>query len=79
MVQRVCSLFLAGEWMGVEELLGQDPVVALGLAVVPWRVGARALVACHEIADCVVEGGGAVADLLSVTMRVMRPIPLASK
>jgi len=43
---------LAGPDAGVEKLLGQEPVVSLHLAVVPWRVGADALVArrdgCHR-------------------------------
>ena len=60
LAQLVSSLFLAGEWSGVEELLGQDTVVALDFAVVPRRVGARVLVAAHEIAGRVVESGGAV-------------------
>ena len=39
LAQLVSSLFLAGEWSGVEELLGQDTVVALDFAVVPRRAG----------------------------------------
>ena len=34
---------LGGPEAGVEELFGQDPVVALDLAVVPWGVGTDAL------------------------------------
>ena len=60
LAQRVSSLLLADEWAGVEELLSQDSVVAFDFAVVPRRVGLRALVAAHEVADRVVESGGAV-------------------
>jgi hypothetical protein len=44
-VDRVGSLLLAGPGVGIEELFGQDPLVALGLAVVARGVGAGALVA----------------------------------
>lgn len=37
-VERVGSVLLAGPFAGVEELLGQDPVVGLDLPVVAWSV-----------------------------------------
>jgi MFS family permease len=39
------AFVLAGVFAGVEEFLGHDPLVALGLAVVAWRVGLGLLVA----------------------------------
>ena len=41
----VAALPLRAVGAGVEALLGQDAVVALGLAVVAWGVGADSLVA----------------------------------
>jgi len=41
----VTALLLSGVGTRVEALLGQDAVVALDLAVVPWGVGAGPLVA----------------------------------
>ena len=79
MAQLVPSLLLAGGWTGVGELLGQDPVVALDFAVVPRRVGARALVAATRSRTASLKTVEQWADPLSVTRRVMRPIPLASK
>ena len=35
-VDRGCTLVLGGELLGVEELLGEDALVALGLPVVAW-------------------------------------------
>src|SRR5450756_215525 len=46
-VERRCPEGLAGPSAGVEELFGQDPVVAFDLAVVPGRVGPDPLVAGH--------------------------------
>jgi hypothetical protein len=41
----VVSIVLAGVFAGVEELLGHDPLLALGLSVVAWRVRVGLLVA----------------------------------
>lgn len=44
----VCSLLLGDPLAGVEEFLGQDPVIAFDFPVVTWRVGGDALVAGAE-------------------------------
>src|SRR5215212_128547 len=54
------AFVLAGVFAGVEEFFGHDPLVALGLAVVAWRVGLGLLVA-GALADDAGEVVGAVA------------------
>lgn len=44
----VAAGLLTGEGAGVEDLAGQQPVVPLDLAVVPWRVVLDALVPARE-------------------------------
>ena len=43
---RGVPLVLADELTGVKQFVGHGPLVALDLAVVPWRVRLGALVAC---------------------------------
>lgn len=58
---RVAALGFAEPGPGVEQLVGQDALVSLDLAVVPWRVGPGPLVPGGEGADRAGEVLGAVA------------------
>jgi hypothetical protein len=59
-VDRGGALGFAGPDAGVEELLGEDPVVALDLAVVAGCVGSDPLVAGGDRGHGPAEGGGLV-------------------
>src|SRR3954462_2907274 len=47
--QSLGAVFFAGPDEGVEELFGQDPVVALDFAVVAWGLGRDPLMACSTL------------------------------